>query len=146
MVKPRKGDPGNRLGSVVVLRFCLIVFEFNPNLKSKNLKPVSPSKREPRSWQLPHLRTPRISDSSTKKTKKYSNNMPLILVNAAFITTAKPVAHWAPSHRIEWCCIFQNLCIRLEAMIAFEQRPYFSPAHISRLRTPAPLQQQTMVG
>ena len=91
----------------------------------QNLVTNNPSrpKREPRPWRSPQLRTPRRLDSQRTESRKYTNNMPLMPVNAASITAAKPVAHGAVPHRIECCCTFKNRLLQ-QVMMLFEQHPY----------------------
>ena len=104
-----KRRPWRPAGLGLAFSFCLIVFAFNQNLKSKNLKTNSPSrpKREPRPWRPPQLRMPRRLDSQTTESRKHTN-MPLMPVNAASITSVEPVAHGAVPRRIEYCCTFEN--------------------------------------
>ena len=67
---------------------------------------------------------PRRLDSQTTESRKNTNNMPLMPVNAASITSVEPVAHGAVPRRIECCCKFKNRPLK-QVMVLFEQHPYF---------------------
>ena len=98
-------EPTRPAGLVLAFCFCLIIFLMKQNLVTNN--PSRP-KREPRPWRSPQLRTPLRLDSQRTESRKYTNNMPLMPVNAASITSVEPLAHWAVSRRIECCCTSKN--------------------------------------
>ena len=77
---------------------------------------------------------PQFLDQTPRRpSRKHTNNMPPVPVNAASITTVQPVAHGAVPHRVECCCIFENrLCSEYDAVW---------PPQISRFRIPAFFQQ-----
>ena len=135
--------PRRPAGLVLRFGFCVIIFAFNRNLKAKKLNANRPSrpKREPRPRRQPQLRTPRGVDNQRTESRIFTNNMPLMPVNTASITSVEPVAHGAVPHEIECCCTLKN-CVLQQVMMLFEQHPYFRAAQISRCRIPAPLQQQ----
>ena len=92
-------------------RFCLIVFAFNQKPKSKKLKTNRASRpnREPRPWRPPQLRMPRRLDGQTTESRKHTNHMPLMPVNAASITSVEPVAHGAVPRRIDYCAVHSKI-------------------------------------
>ena len=92
---------------VLGFSFSLKHLFIRQNLKAKKLKTNSPRrpKRETRPWPPPQLRTPRRLDSKTTESRKNTNNIPLMPVNATSITTAESGAHGAVPQRIECCYI-----------------------------------------
>ena len=67
---------------------------------------------------------PRRLDSRTTESRKQTNNMPLMPVNAAAIASVEPVAHGAVPRRIECCCSCKNHLLK-QVMVLFERHPYF---------------------
>ena len=97
-----KEAPRRPAGLGLGYRFCLIVFAFNQKPKSKNLKTNSPSrpKRERRPQRPPQLRMPRRLGNQATESRKDTNNMPLMPVNAACITSVEPcLLYTSPSPR-----------------------------------------------
>ena len=64
----------------------------------------------PTPCQETQLPTPRRRDTQKAESREQTDNMPLVPVNAASITTAKIVVHGVVPDRIERFCTTQNLC------------------------------------
>ena len=81
------------VGPVLGFRFCLIIAAFNQNLKAKtnNEQPKQAQARTETMVATAATKARRL-DSLRTESRKYTN-MPLMPVNTASITAAKPVAH-----------------------------------------------------